>query len=110
MVLGSCKSKYEKLKRTSNDQAKKYTEAVKFYNKKGLYQSIGFGLMAWFRVTAAQAQAEDLYTTITLITNYKLKGLYHRPGITLKTFADTYPSSNSVPRNARFMVGLLLLS
>ena len=40
VVLGSCKSKYEKL-RASNDSAKKYAEALKLYNKKDYSKALG---------------------------------------------------------------------
>ena len=40
VTLGSCKSKYEKLK-ASNDNTKKYQEAVKFYNKKDYSKALG---------------------------------------------------------------------
>ena len=98
LVLGSCKSKYEKLK-ASNDQAKKYTEAVKFYNKKDYTKALGLfeGLVSRYR---GQAQAEDLYYYYAY-TNYKLKD-YTSARYHFKTFAETYPSSTRA-EECRFM-------
>jgi outer membrane protein assembly factor BamD len=98
IALGSCKSKYEKLK-ASNDQAKKYTEAVKFYNKKDYTKALGLfeGLVSRYR---GQAQAEDLYYYYAY-TNYKLKD-YTSARYHFKTFADTYPSSTRA-EECRFM-------
>jgi outer membrane protein assembly factor BamD len=98
MVLGSCKSKYERLK-ASNDQAKKYTEAVKFYNKKDYTKALGLfeGLVTRYR---GQAQAEDLYYYYAY-TNYKLKD-YTSARYHFKTFAETYPSSTRA-EECRFM-------
>src|ERR1700761_2992200 len=98
IALGSCKSKYEKLK-ASNDQAKKYTEAVKLYNKKDYTKALGLfeGLVSRYR---GQAQAEDLYYYYAY-TNYKLKD-YTSARYHFKTFADTYPSSSRA-EECRFM-------
>jgi len=98
IALGSCKSKYEKL-RTSNDNAKKYSEAIKLYNKKEYTKALGLfdPLVTRYR---GQEQAEDLYYYYAY-TNYKLKD-YTSARYHFKTFADTYPSS---PRaeECRFM-------
>ncbi|MDP9048065.1 MAG: outer membrane protein assembly factor BamD [Bacteroidota bacterium] len=100
LALGSCKSKYEKL-RASNDNAKKYAEAIKLYNKKEYSKALGLfeGLVTRYR---GQEQAEDLYYYYAY-TNYKLKD-YTSARYHFKTFADTYPSS---PRaeECRFMWG-----
>lgn len=100
ITLGGCKSKYEKL-RASNDNAKKYSEAIKFYNKKEYTKALGLfeGLVTRYR---GQEQAEDLYYYYAY-TNYKLKD-YTSARYHFKTFADTYPSS---PRaeECRFMWG-----
>jgi outer membrane protein assembly factor BamD len=100
IALAGCKSKYEKL-RASNDNAKKYAEAVKFYNKKEYSKALGLfeGLVTRYR---GQEQAEDLYYYYAY-TNYKLKD-YTSARYHFKTFADTYPSS---PRaeECRFMWG-----
>lgn len=89
ITLGSCKSKYEKLK-ASNDNAKKYQEAVKFYNKKDYTKALGLfeDLVTRYR---GRAEAEDLFYYYAY-TNYKLKD-YTSARFHFKTFADTYPSS-----------------
>jgi len=97
-TLGSCKSKYEKLK-ASNDMAKKYSEALKFYNKKEYTKALGLfdGLVTRYR---GQAQAEDLYYYYAY-TNYKLKD-YTSARYHFKNFAETYPSSARA-EECRFM-------
>lgn len=89
ITLGSCKTKYDKLK-ASNDNAKKYQEAVKFYNKKDYSKALGLfeDLVTLYR---GRAGAEDLYYYYAY-TNYKLKD-YTSARYHFKTFADTYPSS-----------------
>ncbi|WP_121248889.1 outer membrane protein assembly factor BamD [Mucilaginibacter phyllosphaerae] len=89
VTLGSCKSKYEKLK-ASNDNAKKYQEAVKFYNKKDYTKALGLfeDLVTRYR---GRAEAEDLFYYYAY-TNYRLKD-YTSARFHFKTFADTYPSS-----------------
>jgi len=98
ITLGSCKSKYEKL-RASNDNAKKYAEAVKLYNKKQYSKALGLfePLVTRYR---GQAQAEDLYYYYAY-TNYKLRD-YTSARYHFKQFADTYPSSNRA-EECRFM-------
>jgi outer membrane protein assembly factor BamD len=98
ITLGSCKSKYEKL-RASNDNAKKYAEAVKLYNKKEYSKALGLfdPLVTRYR---GQAQAEDLYYYYAY-TNYKLRD-YTSARYHFKQFADTYPSSNRA-EECRFM-------
>jgi hypothetical protein len=80
ITLGSCKSKYEKLK-ASNDNAKKYQEAVKFYNKKDYSKALGLfeDLVTRYR---GRAEAEDFFT-ITLILTISLR-ITLRQGSTLK--------------------------
>jgi outer membrane protein assembly factor BamD len=89
ITLAGCKSKYEKLK-ASNDNAKKYQEAVKFYNKKDYSKALGLfeDLVARYR---GRTGYEDLYYYYAY-TNYKLKD-YTAARYHFKTFADTYPSS-----------------
>jgi len=98
IALGSCKSKYEKL-RTSNDNAKKYAEGIKYYNKKDYTKALGLfdELVTRYR---GRAEAEDLFYYYAY-TNYKLRD-YTSARYHFKTFADTYPSS---PRaeECRFM-------
>jgi outer membrane protein assembly factor BamD len=98
IALGSCKSKYEKL-RTSNDNAKKYSEAIKLYNKKEYTKALGLfdPLVTRYR---GQEQAEDLYYYYAY-TNYKLKD-YTSARYHFKNFADTYPSSSRA-EECRFM-------
>jgi outer membrane protein assembly factor BamD len=98
ITLGGCKSKYEKL-RTSNDNAKKYTEAVKYYNKKDYTKALGLfdPLVTRYR---GQEQAEDLYYYYAY-TNYKLRD-YTSARYHFKNFADTYPSSARA-EECRFM-------
>jgi outer membrane protein assembly factor BamD len=98
IVLAGCKSKYEKLK-ASNDNAKKYAEAVKLYNKKEYAKALGLfePLVTRYR---GQEQAEDLYYYYAY-TNYKLKD-YTSARYHFKTFADTYPSSARA-EECRFM-------
>jgi len=100
ITLGGCKSKYEKL-RASNDNAKKYAEAIKLYNKKQYSKALGLfeGLVTRYR---GQEQAEDLYYYYAY-TNYKLKD-YTSARYHFKTFADTYPSSARA-EECRFMWG-----
>ena len=88
-TLGGCKSKYEKLK-ASNDNTKKYQEAVKFYNKKDYSKALGLfeDLVTRYR---GRTGYEDLYYYYAY-TNYKLKD-YTSARFHFKTFADTYPSS-----------------
>jgi outer membrane protein assembly factor BamD len=89
VTLGSCKSKYDKLK-ASNDNAKKYQEAVKYYNKKDYTKALGLfeDLVTRYR---GRAEAEDLFYYYAY-TNYRLKD-YTSARFHFKTFADTYPSS-----------------
>jgi outer membrane protein assembly factor BamD len=98
IVLGSCKSKYEKL-RTSNDNAKKYSEAIKYYNKKEYSKALGLfdDLVTRYR---GRAEAEDLFYYYAY-TNYKLRD-YTSARYHFKTFADTYPSSGRA-EECRFM-------
>ncbi len=89
ITLGSCKSKYEKLK-ASNDYAKKYQEAIKYYNKKDYNKALGLFEVLVERYRG-RAEAEDLFYYYAF-TNYKLKD-YTSARYHFKTFADTYPSS-----------------
>jgi outer membrane protein assembly factor BamD len=98
IALGSCKSKYEKL-RTSNDNAKKYSEAIKLYNKKEYSKALGLfdDLVTRYR---GRAEAEDLFYYYAY-TNYKLRD-YTSARYHFKTFAETYPSSARA-EECRFM-------
>jgi outer membrane protein assembly factor BamD len=98
IVLGSCKSKYEKL-RASNDSAKKYAEALKLYNTKDYSKALGLfdDLATRYR---GRDGAEDLFYYYAY-TNYKLKD-YTSARYHFKSFADTYPSSARA-EECRFM-------
>jgi outer membrane protein assembly factor BamD len=89
ITLGGCKSKYEKLK-ASNDYAKKYQEAIKYYNQKDYNKALGLFEVLVERYRG-RAEAEDLFYYYAF-TNYKLKD-YTSARYHFKTFADTYPSS-----------------
>ncbi len=104
IALGSCKSKYEKL-RASNDNAKKYQAAIAYYNKKDYSKALGLfePLLQRYR---GQEAAKDLFYYYAY-ANYKLKD-YTSARYHFKTFADTYPSSSRA-EECRFIISLLLL-
>lgn len=85
----SCKSKFEKLK-ASNDNAKKYQEGVRLYNKKDYTKALVLfdDLVERYR---GLTEAEDLYYYYSY-THYKLRD-YVTARYHFKIFADTYPSS-----------------
>lgn len=98
LSLGSCKSRFEKL-RLSNDVAKKYQEGIRLYNKKDYSRALILfeGLVQKYRGTA---EAEDLnyYYAYTL---YRLKD-YTTARYKFKEFADTYPASRNA-EECRYM-------
>jgi outer membrane protein assembly factor BamD len=98
ITLGSCKSKFEKLK-ASNDYAKKYQAAIKYYNQKDFSKALDLfeGLVQRYR---GRAEAEDLFYYYAY-TNYKLKD-FTSARFHFKTFADTYPGSTRA-EECRFM-------
>jgi outer membrane protein assembly factor BamD len=98
IILGSCKSKYEKL-RTSNDNPKKYAEGIKYYNKKEYSKALGLfeDLVTRYR---GREEAEPLFYYYAY-TNYKLRD-YTSARYHFKTYADTYPSSARA-EECRFM-------
>src|ERR1700761_599801 len=98
LAVGSCKSKFEKLK-ASNDYAKKYKEAIRLYNKRDYSKALELfeTLVQRYR---GQSQAEDLYYYYAY-TNYKLRD-YTSASYHFKTFADTYPTSTRA-EECRFM-------
>ena len=98
LVIGSCKSKYEKLK-ASNDNAKKYQAALKYYNKKDYSKALDL-FETLVQRYKGQAQAEDLYYYYAY-ANYNLKD-YTSARYHFKTFADTYPASSRA-EECRFM-------
>lgn len=89
MVMAGCKSQYDKLK-ASNDNTKKYQEAIKYYNKKDYNKALGLfeDLAPRYR---GRESAEDLFYYYAY-TNYRLKD-YTSARFHFKNFADTYPSS-----------------
>lgn len=98
IVLGSCKSKFEKLK-ASNDNTKKYKEALRYYNKKDYGRALELfeDLVQRYR---GREGAEDLYYYYAY-ANYKQRD-YTSARYHFKTFADTYPS-NTRAEECRFM-------
>lgn len=98
ITIAGCKSKYEKL-RASNDTARKYREAIKFYEKKDYNRALPLfdDLITKYRGTA---EAEDL-SYYYAYTHYKLKD-YTTARYHFKTFADTYASSPKA-EECRFM-------
>src|ERR1700712_5384406 len=98
LAFGSCKSKFEKLK-ASNDNTKKYKEAIRLYNKRDYSKALELFdvLVARYR---GQEQAEDLYYYYAY-TNYRLHD-YTSARYHFKSFADTYPSSSRA-EECRFM-------
>jgi outer membrane protein assembly factor BamD len=98
IALTACKSKFERLK-ASNDNAKKYQEGIKLYNKKEYGKALELfdDLVQKYR---GQAEAEDLYYYYAY-TNYKLKD-YTSARYHFKVFADSYPNSSRT-EECRFM-------
>ena len=98
IALGSCKSKFEKLK-ASNDNTKKYKEALRYYNKKDYGRALELfeDLVQRYR---GREGAEDLYYYYAY-ANYKSRD-YTSARYHFKTFADTYPS-NPKAEECRFM-------
>lgn len=94
----SCKSKYEKLK-ASNDNAKKFQEGKRLYDKKEYAQALGLfeTLLSRYRGTDG---ATDLFY-LNAMANYKLKD-YTAAAYHFNEFATSYPSD---PRaeEARFL-------
>src|SRR5688572_1905432 len=88
LVVAGCKSSFEKLK-ASNDRNKKYTEAIKLYNKKEYSKALElFNELA--PIYRGQSSATELFY-YQAMANYKLKD-YISAGYLFKQFADTFPS------------------
>ncbi|GAB2978945.1 hypothetical protein GCM10027049_13240 [Mucilaginibacter puniceus] len=88
MAVSSCKSSFEKLKE-SNDNNKKYTEAIKLYNKKEYSKALEL-----FNDIAPKYHGQSSATELfyyQAMANYKLKD-YISAGYLFKQFADTFPS------------------
>jgi len=98
IAFAGCKSKYEKL-RASSDTAKKYREAIRLYDKKEYTKALGLfdDLVQKYRGTA---EAEDL-SYYFAYTNYKMRD-YGNARYHFKNFADTYASSTRA-EECRFM-------
>jgi len=98
VAFAGCKSKYEKL-RASSDTAKKYREAIRLYDKKDYTKALGLfdDLVQKYRGTA---EAEDL-SYYFAYTNYKMRD-YGNARYHFKNFADTYASSTRA-EECRFM-------
>jgi outer membrane protein assembly factor BamD len=98
VLLGSCKSKFEKL-RASNDITKKYQEALRLYNNKYYSKALILfeDLAQRYR---GRAEAEELYYYYAY-TNFKMKD-YTTSRYHFKVFAETYPNSSRA-EECRFM-------
>lgn len=98
LIFAGCKSKYEKLK-ASNDNLKKYQEAIKYYNKKEYTKALELfdDLSVKYR---GRQGAEDMFYYYAY-TNYKLKD-FTSARYQFKNFAENYQSD---PRaeECRFM-------
>lgn len=88
IAISGCKSRFEKL-RTSNDNNKKYTEAIKLYNKKEYSKALELfnDIAPKYR---GQSSATELFY-YQAMANYKLKD-YITAGYLFKQFADNFPS------------------
>ena len=88
LAIAGCKSNFEKLK-ASNDNNKKYTEAIKLYNKKEYGKALDLfnDIAPKYR---GQSSATELFY-YQAMANYKLKD-YISAGYLFKQFADTFPS------------------
>lgn len=89
LVFSACKSKFEKLK-ASSDNARKYKEAINYYKKKDYNRALLLfeDLVQRYK---GRPEAEDLFYYYA-DANYKLRD-YTSARYHFKTFADTYPSS-----------------
>ncbi len=87
-AVAGCKTKYEKLK-ASNDNAKKFQEGKKLYDKKEYSKALGLfeTLLTRYR---GQDGAVDLFY-YNAYTNYRLKD-YTAAAYHFKDFATSYPS------------------
>lgn len=96
--LGSCKSRFERL-RASNNIQMKYTEAIKYYEA-GKYAKASVLFTDLLNRYRASAEAEDL-NYYTAYTSYRMKD-YIAARFHFKNFAQNYPNS---PRaeECRFM-------
>lgn len=98
LVLGGCKSKFEKL-RASNNIALKYQEAIKLYNN-GKYSKASILFADLMQQYRGAAEAEDLYY-YTAYASYRLRD-YTSARHHFRMFTDTYPNSART-EECRFM-------
>ncbi len=98
VLISSCKSSFEKLK-TSNDNNKKYTEAIKLYNRKEYSKALELFNDIAQKYRGSSSATELFY--YQAMANYKLKD-YVSAGYLFKQFADTYPS-DSRAEECRFL-------
>ncbi|MBE7177901.1 MAG: outer membrane protein assembly factor BamD [Mucilaginibacter polytrichastri] len=98
LIFSACKSKFEKLK-ASNDNARKYKEAINYYKKKDYNRALLLfeDLVQRYK---GRPEAEDLFFDYA-DANYQLKD-YTSARYHFKTFADTYPSSTRA-EEARYL-------
>jgi len=85
--------------KASNDNAKKYQEGLKLYNKKEYSKALGL-FEPLITIYRGHDGAEDLFYYYAY-TNYKLKD-YTAAAYSFKQFADTYPS-NPKAEECRFL-------
>ncbi len=102
ILFAGCKSSYEKL-RSGSDNAKKYSEALKYYNKKEYTKALGLfdNLVSLYK---GRVEAEDLFYYYAC-TNYNLRD--SKPALvqentnkaieSLQLFIKLYPQSDRVP-------------
>ena len=76
VTLGSCKSKYDKLK-ASNDNAKKYQEAVKYYNKKDYTKALGLFEDLVTRYRGRSASTQDFIALASELAGRDLSAFLH---------------------------------
>ena len=97
-AVAGCKTKYEKLK-ASNDNAKKFQEGKRLYDKKEYSKALGLfeTLLTRYR---GQDGAVDLFY-YNAYTNYRLKD-YTAAAYHFKDFATSYPS-NPRAEECRFL-------
>ncbi|MDB5155339.1 MAG: outer membrane protein assembly factor BamD [Mucilaginibacter sp.] len=98
LAVAGCKSKYDKLK-LSNDNAKKFQEGKRLYDKKEYAKALGLfeTLLTRYRGTDG---ATDLFY-LNAMANYKLKD-YTAAAYHFNEFATSYPS-DSRAEEARFL-------
>jgi outer membrane protein assembly factor BamD len=97
-AVGGCKSKYEKLK-ASNDNQKKYQEGLRLYNKKEYSKALGLFEPLLTRYRGNEVAVDLFY--YNAMANYYLKD-YTSAAYHFKEFATSYPS-DSRAEECRFL-------